>query len=138
VRQGERATGLCMTERDELVEKIEELQEEIVQLRQALASHAVVDQAIGIVVAVSGLRPEQGWDVLRTVSQHTNTKLRDVAGHIVRWPVIGHLPAELRPALRIALVNAGVTRGGRARLGWGGGCADHGGCAAEAGSHDGV
>jgi hypothetical protein len=105
-----------MTEREELVEKIEELQEEVAQLRQALVSHAVVDQAIGVVLALSGLRPEQGWEVLKTVSQRTNTKLRDVARHVVRWPELGSLPPEIRPALRIALTEARQAHGGRSLI----------------------
>ncbi|MET9461686.1 ANTAR domain-containing protein [Streptomyces canus] len=105
-----------MTQREELVEKIEELQEEIAQLRQALVSHAVVDQAIGVVLALSGLRPDQGWEVLKTVSQRTNTKLRDVAQHVVRWPDLGSLPAEIQPALRIALTEAHAAHGGRSLI----------------------
>ncbi|MEV7738608.1 ANTAR domain-containing protein [Streptomyces sp. NPDC088921] len=105
-----------MTQREELVEKIEELQEEIAQLRQALVSHAVVDQAIGVVISLSGLRPDQGWEVLKAVSQRTNTKLRDVAQHVVRWPDLGSLPAEIRPALRIALAEARVAHGGRSLI----------------------
>lgn len=103
-----------MTQRGEPVAKIEELQEEVAQLRQALVSHAVVDQAIGVVIALSGLRPEQGWEVLKTVSQRTNTKLRDVALHVVHWPELGSLPPEIRPALRIALAEARAAHGGRA------------------------
>ncbi|MFC8361481.1 ANTAR domain-containing protein [Streptomyces griseorubiginosus] len=102
-----------MTDREELVEKIEQLQEEVAQLQQALVSHAVVDQAIGVVVALSGLRSEQGWEVLKTVSQRTNTKLRDVALHVVQWPAVGALPPEIRPALRIALAEARAVHGGR-------------------------
>lgn len=102
-----------MTEREELVGQIEELQEEVAQLRQALVSHAVVDQAIGVLVALSGLRPEQGWEVLKTVSQRTNTKLRDVALHVVHWPGLGTLPPEIRPALRIALSEARSAHGSR-------------------------
>ena len=102
-----------MTEREELVGKIEELQEEVAQLQQALVSHAVVDQAIGVLLALSGLRPEQGWEVLKTVSQRTNTKLRDVALHVVQWPRVGALPPEIRPALRIALTEARAVHGGR-------------------------
>ncbi|MFF1308026.1 ANTAR domain-containing protein [Streptomyces sp. NPDC058307] len=102
-----------MTQREELVEKIEQLQAEVGQLRQALVSHAVVDQAIGIVLALSGLRPEQGWEVLKTVSQHTNIKLRDVAQHVVRWPDAGSLPTEISRALRRALVEAQAAHGGR-------------------------
>jgi hypothetical protein len=105
-----------MTQREELVEKIEELQEEIAQLRQALVSHAVVDQAIGVVIALSGLRPDQGWEVLKAVSQRTNTKLRDVAQHVVRWPDLAGLPAEIRPALRIALAEARAAHGGRSLI----------------------
>ncbi|MET7732184.1 ANTAR domain-containing protein [Streptomyces sp. NPDC005402] len=105
-----------MTEREELVGKIEELQEEVAQLRQAVVSHAVVDQAIGVVIALSGLRPEQGWEVLKTVSQRTNTKLREVAQHIVRWPERGSLPPEIRPALRIALTEARTMHGGRSLI----------------------
>ncbi|MFG2467259.1 ANTAR domain-containing protein [Streptomyces canus] len=101
---------------EELVEKIEELQEEIAQLRQALVSHAVVDQAIGVVLALSGLRPDQGWEVLKTVSQRTNTKLRDVAQHVVRWPELRSLPSEIRPALRIALAEAHAAHGGRSLI----------------------
>lgn len=102
-----------MTDREELVGKIEELQEEVAQLQQALVSHAVVDQAIGVVVALSGLGPEQGWEVLKTVSQRTNTKLRDVALHVVHWPAVGALPPKIRPALRIALSEARAIHGGR-------------------------
>ncbi|GLP65220.1 hypothetical protein TUSST3_18400 [Streptomyces sp. TUS-ST3] len=105
-----------MTQREERVEKIEELEEEVAQLRQALVSHAIVDQAIGVVLALSGLRPEQGWEVLKNVSQRTNTKLRDVAQHVVRWPELGSLPAELRPALRIALAEARAMHGSRRTL----------------------
>jgi hypothetical protein len=116
-----------MTEREDLVEKIEELQGEIAQLKQALVSHAVVDQAIGVVMTVSGLRSEQGWDVLRTVSQRTNTKLRDVALHVVHWPDVGSLPAEIRPALRSALAEAQAVHGGRALVGQEQLCRGHGG-----------
>jgi hypothetical protein len=103
-----------MTQREEPAETVEELRAEVAQLRQALVSHAVVDQAIGVVLALSGLRPEQGWEVLKTVSQRTNTKLRDVARHVVCWPETGSLPAELRRALRMALVEAQAVHGGRA------------------------
>ncbi|MFF0096689.1 ANTAR domain-containing protein [Streptomyces canus] len=105
-----------MPHHEELVEKIEELQEEIAQLRQALVSHAVVDQAIGVVLALGGLRPDQGWEVLKTVSQRTNTKLRDVAQHVVRWPELRSLPPEIRPALRIALAEARAAHGGRSLI----------------------
>ena len=55
------------------------VQEQVDQLKEAVASHAVVDQAIGMVVALGRVTPDQGWEVLRDVSQHTNIKLRNVA-----------------------------------------------------------
>ncbi|MDX6284698.1 MAG: hypothetical protein QOG53_183 [Frankiales bacterium] len=53
------------------------------QLQQALASRAVIDQAIGILIAQNGCMPEEGFDMLRKASQRSNTKLRDVATSIV-------------------------------------------------------
>ncbi|POX52520.1 ANTAR domain-containing protein [Streptomyces sp. Ru71] len=79
------------------------LREEIAQLKQAVVSHAVVDQAIGVVIARGRLPPESAWSVLREISQQTNTKLREVAEHIVQWPYCGWLPPEIGRALAGAL-----------------------------------
>ncbi|MEU0788256.1 ANTAR domain-containing protein [Streptomyces sp. NPDC006173] len=72
------------------------LGEENAQLQEAVRSHAVVDQAIGVLLAVGELTPDQGWDVLREVSQHTNIKLRHVAELLIEWPRTGTLNQELR------------------------------------------
>ncbi|MFS8201574.1 ANTAR domain-containing protein [Streptomyces sp. CWNU-52B] len=79
--------------------RIVELQEEIGQLKEAVTSHAVVDQAIGMIVALGRVTPDQGWCVLREVSQHTNIKLRNVAELIIVWGQKGDLPPEVRSAL---------------------------------------
>ncbi|MEV0976203.1 ANTAR domain-containing protein [Streptomyces sp. NPDC049915] len=92
-----------MPEHEDQERTILALQEEILQLKQAVVSHAVVDQAIGVVIARGRLPPESAWDVLKDVSQHTNTKLRDVAEHLVQWPRCGWLPPEIGRALRTAL-----------------------------------
>ncbi|MEU3255405.1 ANTAR domain-containing protein [Streptomyces sp. NPDC006997] len=92
-----------MPEQDNRIDEIAALQEEIAQLRHAVVSHAVVDQAIGVVVAYGGVHPDHGWDVLREISQHTNTKLREVAEHLVQWPHCGWLPAGIRRCLDAAL-----------------------------------
>ncbi|MFF1446372.1 ANTAR domain-containing protein [Streptomyces sp. NPDC058295] len=42
-----------------------------------------MDQAIGVLVAVYRLAPAAGFDVLREVSQHTNTKLHTVAETVI-------------------------------------------------------
>lgn len=90
--------------------RIVELQEQVDQLKEAVTSHAVVDQAIGMVVAMARVTPDQGWAVLREVSQHTNTKLRRVAEAIVDWGRTGELPAELRAELEDAVDRHGPTQ----------------------------
>ncbi|MFF6996812.1 ANTAR domain-containing protein [Streptomyces sp. NPDC008313] len=84
-----------------------ELQEEIDQLKDAVTSHAVVDQAIGLVVALGRVTPDEGWTVLREVSQHTNVKLRDIAEMVLLWARTGELPSSVRTALEEALDRCG-------------------------------
>lgn len=101
-----------MIGRDEqTVDQLKALQEEVGQLRQALISHALIDQAIGVVITVSRLRPEQGWDALKHMSQHTNTKLREVARCLVQWPAHGTLPEAVRRALPAAVEHARTRTG---------------------------
>ena len=90
--------------------RIAELQQEVDQLRHAVGAHAVVDQAIGMVVALGRVAPDQGWAVLKDVSQHTNIKLRRVAELIILWVRQGEMPAEIRVALQEALERHGPTQ----------------------------
>jgi len=90
--------------------RILELQEEIGQLKEAVTSHAVVDQAIGMIVALGRVSPDQGWAILREVSQHTNIKLRNVAELIIIWGQKGDLPPEIRTTLEDALDRYGPTQ----------------------------
>jgi GAF domain-containing protein len=53
------------------------------QLRDALASRAVIDQAIGIIMNQRRISAERAFEILRETSQHQNRKLRDVAVAIV-------------------------------------------------------
>ncbi len=73
------------------------------QLRQALASHAVVDQAIGVLMVLSRIAPHDGFTVLREISQHTNIKLSAVAEQILKHAQGAALPDVLRVELRAAL-----------------------------------
>lgn len=98
--------GHSLPGREPLLNKISELQREIGQLQEAVVAHAVVDQAIGVVVALGGLRPDQGFEVLREVSQHTNVKLRQISEMIVAWAQGEQLPDEIRTALDEALATA--------------------------------
>lgn len=53
------------------------------QLEQALLSRAVIDQAIGIIMAESHCPAEQAFTVLKRASNNRRTKLRDLATEIV-------------------------------------------------------
>ncbi|MFG2131751.1 ANTAR domain-containing response regulator [Streptomyces sp. NPDC048751] len=79
------------------------LQQEIEQLRRAIASRPVIDQARGILMAVHACTSDQAWDILRDASQHTNTKLRTVAEAITTSVDGPTPPEELRTALRGAI-----------------------------------
>ncbi len=91
-------------------DQIFQLQEQVRQLKEAVVSHAVVDQAIGMIVVLGRVTPDQGWIVLKEVSQHTNIKLRNVAEMILIWGRTGVMPAEIRAALEDALDRHGPTQ----------------------------
>ncbi|MEU6669690.1 ANTAR domain-containing protein [Streptomyces sp. NPDC046727] len=99
-----------MQERSDLDRENRDLRKQIEQLTQAIDSHAVIDQAIGVVIAYSGVQPPQGWTVLKEVSQHTNVKLREVAAHVVQWPQCKRLPPEIRRALDASLERQRLSR----------------------------
>ncbi|WP_406465599.1 ANTAR domain-containing protein [Streptomyces sp. NBC_01622] len=85
------------------MEEIVELREEVGQLKEAVTSHATVDQAIGMMVALGRVTPDEGWAVLREVSQLTNIKLRNIAELILIWGRNGDLPSDVRAPLEEAL-----------------------------------
>jgi GAF domain-containing protein len=53
------------------------------QLRSAMTSRAVIDQAIGIIMSRTGHHPDQAFDQLRAISQRNNQKLRTIAQTVV-------------------------------------------------------
>ena len=53
------------------------------QLDTALRSRAVIDQALGILMAQQRCTAREAFDLLRQASQHRNRKLREVAADIV-------------------------------------------------------
>ncbi|MEU6403268.1 ANTAR domain-containing protein [Streptomyces sp. NPDC046985] len=81
----------------------ERLHEEIEQLRRAVTSHAVIDQAIGAVVAFARIPPDDAWRVLRDVSQRTNTKVRTIAERVLKFAQGGALSDTELEELRHAL-----------------------------------
>jgi GAF domain-containing protein len=61
------------------------------QLREALATRAVIDQALGILMAQQVCGPDIAFAILRSTSQNQNRKLRRVAADIVE-AISGHRP----------------------------------------------
>ncbi|MFI9005670.1 ANTAR domain-containing protein [Actinosynnema sp. NPDC053489] len=57
--------------------------EQVAQLRQALTSRAVIDQAKGIVMAVHRVPADQAFEMLVERSQRDNVKLRDYAERFI-------------------------------------------------------
>ncbi|WP_245996971.1 ANTAR domain-containing protein [Streptomyces armeniacus] len=82
--------------------ELDRLRSEVGDLRRALRTHPVIDQARGIVMARAGCGPQAAWEVLVEVSQHTNTKLRVVAADVVAGAGGRPLPEPLRRALAAA------------------------------------
>ncbi|MBO0811231.1 MAG: GAF and ANTAR domain-containing protein [Microlunatus sp.] len=69
------------------------------RLQAALARRGVIDQAIGIIIARTGVGPRQAFDRLRTISQTEHRKVRDVAERLVEEAVHSarHRPADPKP-----------------------------------------
>ena len=59
-------------------------------MRVAMESRAVVEQAKGVLMAQRGVDAEQAFDILREASQRYNRKLRDIAAGIVAGTREGH------------------------------------------------
>ena len=53
------------------------------QMGQAMDSRAVIDQAIGVIIARTGMTPEQAFAELSRRSQNANVKLREIAAQVV-------------------------------------------------------
>jgi len=58
-------------------------QREVDQLREALSTRPVIDQAKGMLIARHGCSPEQAFQMLSAASQRENRKVRDVAEAMV-------------------------------------------------------
>lgn len=89
----------------ERAERLGSLRAELEQLRTAITTRPVIDQARGILMAAHACTSQQAWDILRETSQRSNTKLRTVAAAVTAGAQSGGpaLPEEIRTALRTAV-----------------------------------
>jgi GAF domain-containing protein len=53
------------------------------QLRASLASRAIIDQAVGVIMGQERCTQDKAFSALRTASQNRNVKLRDIAREVV-------------------------------------------------------
>jgi GAF domain-containing protein len=67
----------------ELAVRLAERSEMSAHLQAALASRAVIDQAVGIIMGQNRCTADEAFEVLRTASQNRNVKLRLIATEIV-------------------------------------------------------
>lgn len=96
--------GACTTgTQQDAVQPEPELHAELTQLRKAMESRPVIDQAKGVLMAAYRLSPEETWKVLVGVSQRTNIKLRTVAQNIVDSTQRGAVDKHLRTGIEAAL-----------------------------------
>ncbi len=94
-------TDLRVIERqfEEVTAERERLQEENTQLRTALASRIVIEQAKGLLIERLDLPPEDVFRLLRSASRRARMNIHDVAAEVLRSRVtpayiereIGHL-----------------------------------------------
>jgi GAF domain-containing protein len=66
------------------------------QLKSSIVSRAVIDQALGVIMATERCPHDKAFALLRSVSQNTNVKIRDLAATIVT-NVTGEPPRPTAP-----------------------------------------
>jgi GAF domain-containing protein len=76
-----------------LAVRLAERSEMSTHLQRALASRAVIDQALGIVMGQNRCTADEAFEVLRSISQNRNVKLRDIAADMVT-AVSGQPPTD--------------------------------------------
>ncbi len=84
-------------------DRVRALETEVAQLRTAMASRAVIEQAKGVLMLLTGCGDERAFDLLTHISSNTHRKVRDVAAELV-GSASGRvdLPADVRAILRDA------------------------------------
>ncbi|MEV2256042.1 ANTAR domain-containing protein [Streptomyces sp. NPDC050147] len=87
----------------EEIAEIKALRTEVNHLHRALESHPSIDQARGMLMTLGPCTPDEAWEILVEVSQHSNTKLRAVAEELIATTEGEPLPGPVRAALGEAL-----------------------------------
>jgi GAF domain-containing protein len=69
------------------------------QLRDAIATRGVIDQALGIMMAQRGCNAAEAFTVLREASQHRNRKVYEIAAELIETTT-GQRPQPSRPFIQ--------------------------------------
>lgn len=88
-------------------EELLALRRELDQIREGMASRAVIEQAKGVLMSTNGLSESQAFDYLTEMSQRRRRKLRDVAADVVASSPTSRLAAtrsETQAARRVSAV----------------------------------
>ena len=75
---------------DATADLVQQLSAKVEGLEEALVSRDVIGQAKGILMERRHLTPDQAFELLRAVSQHSNRKVRDIAAELAEtglWPL---------------------------------------------------
>ena len=88
-------------DRARLKERIRALEEEVDQLKAAMASRATIEQAKGILMLLTSCGEQVAFDLLAHISSNSHRKVRDVAVAIVE-SAAGHagLPEDIQALIR--------------------------------------
>jgi len=78
-------------------EELAALRREVDQLREGMASRAVIERAKGILMQAQGLSEPESFDLLSEISQRQRRKVRDVAADIANGSLTPRL-AVVRPS----------------------------------------
>lgn len=89
----------------ERAHQLDLLRTEVEQLRRAIVTRPLIDQARGVLMATHACSSDEAWNVLREASQLSNTKLRKVAAAVTAGAGSGgpYASPELLRALRTAV-----------------------------------
>jgi GAF domain-containing protein len=68
--------------------------EQISGLEQAVASNRAIGMAIGILMATHRIDQDVAFELLRTLSQHTNRRLREIADEVIHTGQLPEPPAK--------------------------------------------
>ena len=62
------------------------LEREVDGLKVALGTRTIIGKAMGVIMEREGVNETEAFEMLKTMSQHSNVKLRDVAVRMARDP----------------------------------------------------